>query len=184
MREKVMLGALEVVKQKGVKFTMDDVARNLGMSKKTIYVVFRDKKELLMAMIDYLFDRIKDSENEIINDDSLSLEEKIRGILGVIPDGYKELNFSQVYSLKSRYPEIYELAQKRIESDWGMTFDLLKKGVEEGILRDVDFGIFKLAFEASVERLFMTDEIEEMGIDYFEALEKLVNIMIDGILAR
>lgn len=184
MREKVLLGAIEVVKRKGVKFTMDDVAHELGMSKKTIYVAFRDKKSLLMAMADYLFDKVKESEAEILNNESLSLEQKIRMILGVLPDGYREFSFNEAYALRNKYPEIYAIVQKRIESDWDTTISLFQEGVKAGIVREIDFRVFQITFEAAVERLLMSDELDKMGIEYADALDELVSIMVDGILAK
>lgn len=35
----------------GLKFTMDDIARRLGMSKKTLYKLFRSKDELVLSVI-------------------------------------------------------------------------------------------------------------------------------------
>ena len=46
MNERILEGALNVFKAKGPKFTMDDLATEMKMSKKTIYTVFRDKNEL------------------------------------------------------------------------------------------------------------------------------------------
>ena len=43
LKETILQGTIKVYSQKGLKFTMDDVAKVLGMSKKTIYTVFRDK---------------------------------------------------------------------------------------------------------------------------------------------
>ena len=87
LREKVLQGTMQAFNQKGLKFTMDDIARILGISKKTIYQAFPDKEALFLGMVDYLFDRIKESEREVLEDESLSTLEKIRRILGVMPEG-------------------------------------------------------------------------------------------------
>ena len=44
LKENIMQGTLQAFNQKGLKFTMDDIAKILGISKKTIYQVFRDKE--------------------------------------------------------------------------------------------------------------------------------------------
>ena len=59
MEKRIIEGALHIVEKQGVKFTMDELASELGMSKKTIYTVFRDKNELLIAMVDYVFDILR-----------------------------------------------------------------------------------------------------------------------------
>ena len=55
LKEKILEGIVCVYNEKGLKFTMDDVAKAVGMSKKTIYTVFRDKEAMLLAMADYIF---------------------------------------------------------------------------------------------------------------------------------
>ena len=69
---KILEGAIVAFNEKGLKFTMDDLASVLGMSKKTIYKIYRDKEEMFYAMVDYCFDKIKESEDEVINDPRLS----------------------------------------------------------------------------------------------------------------
>lgn len=96
MEKRIIEGALHIVEKQGVKFTMDELASELGMSKKTIYTVFRDKNELLIAMVDYVFDYIKESEALVMEDKHLSLLQKIRKILGVMPENYTDFEFHPV----------------------------------------------------------------------------------------
>ena len=43
LEQKILEAAIVVFNQKGMKFTMDDLARQLEISKKTIYTVFLNK---------------------------------------------------------------------------------------------------------------------------------------------
>ena len=92
IREQILDATVLVFNKKGMKFTMDDIARELGMSKKTIYTVFADKQELVYDMVDYCFDSIKESEQKVMKNGELSTLEKIHEILGVLPEGYKEID--------------------------------------------------------------------------------------------
>ena len=58
LREMILEGTIKAFNRKGLKFTMDDIARELAISKKTIYMVFADKESLFLAMVDYMFDHI------------------------------------------------------------------------------------------------------------------------------
>ena len=51
LQQKLLEAAIVVFNQKGMKFTMDDLARQLEISKKTIYTVFLNKEELLYGML-------------------------------------------------------------------------------------------------------------------------------------
>ena len=109
-KERILKGTIQAFNEKGLKFTMDDLARILGMSKKTIYVEFTDKNSLFLAMVDYLFDGIKESEEEIINNTDIDIVDKITTMLGVLPESYKDIDLRQLYMLKDKYPVIYKLS--------------------------------------------------------------------------
>lgn len=181
---RILEGALNVFKTKGIKFTMDDLATGLGMSKKTIYVVFPDKGTLLYEMVEYSFDLIKQSEEAVINDDSLDCVEKLRKILCAMPDSYVGVDFSQLYVLKGKYPKAYNRMEERLESGWESTFSIIDEGIATGAFRKVNKQIFQLTFEATLERFLMGDDLSNNKISYSQALEELVNLLVDGVCAK
>lgn len=181
LRETILQGTMQAFNQKGLKFTMDDIASILGMSKKTIYTVFEDKEELFLAMVDYLFDSIKESEQKVVENPDMTTLEKIRMILGVMPDSYKEIDFRQLYLLKDKYPKIYAQVERRLETGWETTIALLEQGIREGVIRKVNIPILKMMLEASLEQFFQRDILISNKISYAEALEEVVNILVDGI---
>lgn len=181
LKEEILEGTIKVFNKKGIKFTMDDLAKELGMSKKTIYTVFKDKNELFLAMVDYLFDAIKEEEKRIYNDDSLSMIEKIRNILCVLSEGYKEVDFRQLYLLKDKYPKIYRQVENRLESGWETTISLIQRGINEGSVRDVKIPIVKMMLEASLEQFFQRDILVQNKLSYLEALDEVVDILMSGI---
>ena len=66
------------------------------------------KEALFLAMVDYIFDSIKESEQMILTDPSLSVVEKLHRILGVLPEGYQNIDLRKLYSLRDKYPKIYQ----------------------------------------------------------------------------
>ena len=50
-KTKILEATIKVFNKKGLKFTMDDIASELSMSKKTIYTVFKDKETMFYQMI-------------------------------------------------------------------------------------------------------------------------------------
>ena len=181
LRDTILEGTIRAFNEKGLKFTMDDVAKTLGMSKKTIYTVFRDKESLFLTMVDYMFDSIKESERIILEDDNLSTIEKVRKILGVMPESYKDVDFRQLYLLKDKYPSIYKQVEKRLETGWETTIALLERGMEEGVIRKVDIPIVKMMLEASLEQFFQRDILIQNQISYMDVLDEVVGIIADGI---
>lgn len=181
LKETILEGTIQAFNEKGLKFTMDDVAKVLGMSKKTIYKVFRDKESMFYAMVDYMFDSIKESERAILEDESMTTIEKVRKILGVMPEGYKDVDFGQLYSLKDKYPAIYKQVEIRLETGWETTIALIEQGIQEGVIREVNISLVKMMLEASLEQFFQRDILIQNHISYMEALDEVVGIIVDGI---
>lgn len=181
LKETILKGTIQVFNDKGLKFTMDDIAERLKISKKTLYKVFDDKEALFLTMVDYIFDSIKESEREVVEDDSLSTVEKIHKILGVLPEGYKDIDFRRLYLLKGKYPNIYKQVEVRLETGWESTIALIEQGIAEGCIKPVKIPILKMMLEASIEQFFQRDVLVQNNITYHEALSEVVGILMDGI---
>lgn len=181
LREIILEGTIKAFNQKGLKFTMDDLAKILGMSKKTIYTVFPDKESMFYEMVDYMFDCIKKSEQQIVEDDTLSTVEKIRQIMSVMPEGYRNVDFQRLYQLKDKYPTVYKQVELRLETGWEETIKLLEKGMEEGCIRQVHIPLVKMMLEATLEQFFQRDILIQNKITYVDALNEVVEILMHGI---
>lgn len=183
MKDRILEGALDVYRAKGAKFTMDDLAAALSMSKKTIYTIFPDKKTLLMNMVDYTFDCIKKEKEKALQISDLSVVDRFRAILSVMPEQFAGLDFTQIYSMKDRYPECYARIAQRLESDWELTIATLREGIRSGEFRHVDELIFQMMYESATERFLNGSELKDNGIQYMDALNEMVDILVDGIRA-
>ena len=181
IKEQILKTTLLVFNEKGLKFTMDDIAEQLRISKKTLYKVFDDKEALFLAMVDYMFDTIKESESAVVEDNSLSTVEKIHKILGVLPEGYKEIDLRQLYLLKEKYPKIYKQVELRLETGWEITIELIEQGIMEGCIQPIRIPLLKMMLEASLEQFFQRDILIQNKISYQDALEEVVNILMEGI---
>ena len=184
LREEIMNAAIDQFNKKGLKFTMDDLAGSLSISKKTLYKVFSDKEELFFEMADYCFDAIKDSEREILNDPEMDIVEKIRRIIIVLPHRYKTIDFRKLISLKEKYPSIYTKLEERLESDWEPTIMLLEQGIEEGRIKPFPISVLRAMVEGTIEHFLSRDILLTEDISYQEALEKMMDIIMEGIIAE
>ena len=73
LRIRILDEAARQFDKKGIKFTMDDLAHALGMSKKTIYTVFEDKRSIMTQTIDRFFDDVL-----VMDDDTMLRENRLR----------------------------------------------------------------------------------------------------------
>ncbi len=183
LRKSIMDSVINQFNQKGMKFTMDDISRELHISKKTIYKEFDDKDELFFATVDYGFANIKEKEAEIINDDSLDIVEKISKVIVCLPDNYRNIDFRMVYQLRDKYPNVYNRVAKRIESDWEDTEKLLKEAMDMGKLRKIPIPVVKLTIEGAIEKFLSTEELSRTELSYEDALNDMIDIIINGLRA-
>ncbi len=116
-----------------------------------------------------------------MDDPNLTTVEKIRAILCVLPEGYKDVDFRQLYMLKEKYPQIYAQVEQRLETGWEQTISLIQKGIDEGVVRPIRIPVFKMMLEAALEQFFQRDILLSNKITYQEALNEVVSILVEGI---
>lgn len=181
LRERILEVTIEEFNEKNLKFTMDDIAKKLQISKKTIYTMFPDKDTLFMETVNYGFGQLKLSEKEILKDESLDIVEKIKRILIVLPNRYQNIDFRQIHQLREKYPKIYQQIELRIETDWDDTIHLLEQAMEQGKIKKINLSLFKMMVEAMIERFIGNTELITSGVAYDEALEEMRDILMNGI---
>ena len=184
LRVRILDEAAKWFDTKGTRFTMDDLARSLGMSKKTIYTVFRDKRSIMIETIDRFFDDALKDEKNIIADESITTVEKLLKVMGRVPERYVQTDLSQLSVLKEKYPSVYKHWKSCRESYWFGIEALLKEGIEEGSIRPVSLPIFKTMFQSTISQFFQGDVLIKNGISYQEALAEVASILVNGIIIK
>lgn len=181
-RRRILEAVLPLFNERGLKFTMDELARRLGMSKKTIYAVFPDKETLLHAMVDHCFDFIREGKDRLIRDADLDEVQKLRQVLSLLTEKYEGIDLHKLHVLRQRYPAVYDHVAQRLEGGWESTVTLLERGMADGTLRPVPIPLFKTMMEATLEQFFQQDVLVRSGLTYRQGLEQVVDILLEGIL--
>jgi len=180
LKLRIYEATIEEFREKGFKFTMDDMARRLGVSKKTIYQVVRDKESLFFDTATYIYEQIKRSEQAVMDDDHLTTVEKIKAILIAMPDSYSELDWRQIYQLENSYPRVRVM----MEQQWDNTIELLKRGIAEGVIRNIPIPVIKTMFEATLEKYMETTVLIDAGLTFDEAVQYTLDVLMDGISCK
>ncbi|WP_363146356.1 TetR/AcrR family transcriptional regulator [Winogradskyella sp.] len=115
---------------------MDDIANELGISKKTIYVHFSNKTKLVEAVTFHLFDTICDGIDDICDNAPNPIEE-LYSIKMFVMQHLKNEKTSPQYQLKKYYPLIHsQLKFKQFEKMHNSVQESLQQGVNTGVFRD------------------------------------------------
>lgn len=134
--QNILLKARELYLKYGIKsITMDDIAGELGISKKTIYQYFMDKDELVGKFVDY---EILQRQSEIFNcfrAGSNAIEELFE--ISIFMNKFlRDQNPGMEHDLRKYYPHHHQKTVKaRREGIFNYILQNLKKGKEEGLYR-------------------------------------------------
>lgn len=133
-REQVIKRASEMIVELGVKsLRVDDVAHDLAMSKRTIYELFADKKELLYHSVKHLFNK----EVEYILKSVKTRTGGIPALFEIFDMMAKAGNVRQriMENLRKFYPELFERIMTE-NRDYGLAMlrERLNQLIEEGLV--------------------------------------------------
>lgn len=135
-RSKIIGKAAALFVESGIKgITMDELAEHLGMSKRTIYEHFADKKELVKECVIF----VDNKKDELAKDAVKHSKNVIETLLTLHLDNLKmmgSVNRKFADDIKKFYPELHNYFQEKRESSVYSTINFLQKGVEEGVVRD------------------------------------------------
>ncbi|MGY4536417.1 AcrR family transcriptional regulator [Mucilaginibacter sp. UYNi724] len=156
--DRIILGAEELFLTAGIKsVTMDDIARHLGMSKKTIYHSFSDKNELVIALVEK---KLKEDECQIaviINTSSNVIEEMIN-MMKCSEEIFGRINPIVIHDMQKYHPDAWVKFQDfKADVIIKTLEELLIKGITQGFIReDVDVKILAKMRVNQVEMGFNT----------------------------
>lgn len=180
MEERVVLAALEEMKLHSLKFTMEDIARRLRMSKSSLYKFVASKDELVEKAVALAMAAYDRREAEILAG-SGDPDAKVRMLVRVYMDYTRMLSAAVLRDMEVLYPALHARCRTFINEKIETCMELFTAGIEEGLYRAVDLSVLRRSLFAAVTALSDSDFLEEAGLTYSGAIEKLGDILLDGL---
>ncbi len=136
-KERIKLQAAELFMKYGVRsVSMDDIANQLGMSKKTIYQYYADKDELVDAVI---IEEISHNENccEIDRSNSENAVHELFLAMDMVVEMFRSMNPSVLYDIQKYHPNAFVKFHKH-KNDYlyGVIRENLVRGIKEDLYRE------------------------------------------------
>jgi hypothetical protein len=121
---------------------MDDLARELGMSKKTIYQHFNDKRELINVVFDSHLDQDKQAcEHFFMN--AKNAIQQLMDISGYVHNSLKGMNPAVMYDIKKYYPNCWNKFQN-------FTREFIFRNVKSNLINGQKQGLYRKNFNEDV----------------------------------
>ncbi len=175
----------QLYKKYGIKsFTMDDVARELGISKKTLYECFSDKLHLVNAVVDMEV-MLNDLRLEEQKSNSKNAVQEVFQLFHFHLQMLKEYNPALEFDLKKYYPESYHrLNRIKREKIWNTTLNNLIKGKREGFYRkELNEEIITKLNVLRIESLYESDLFSREELYSHEFSKEMFLYHLHGILS-
>ena len=136
MREDILHKAGDLFLEFGFKsVTMDHLAKELGVSKKTIYEYFTNKSNLVEQVAYFIRDRIH-AEIDLVQLKNLDPIEEMIAIKRVVMNRLKDEKASPQFQFQKYYPKIYaKMRETQISKMEDCIGKNIERGVEEGYYR-------------------------------------------------
>lgn len=177
IRKSVTAAATALFRAKGLRFTMQEVADSLHISKKTIYTIYSSKEELLLDMVDELFADIHREKQRLIS--SLApVEERVRAVIIAMPEQFRTIDFRMLDMIDEKYPALSRRVREHLENNWEPTIALIEEGIEQGRIRPVSIPVLRQIITASIVG-FLSDSAGEQS--YADTLSAMMDIIMNGL---
>jgi AcrR family transcriptional regulator len=166
--------------------TMDDVAQELGMSKKTLYAHFTSKVELLEAVIRSKLDDLDRDLEQIspyAKDDFLHT---LHRLLNCTQEHAREIQPAFVRDVRREAPEVFELVEQlrnqAIQLHFGRVFSA---GRQQGLIRkDVSVQLLIEIFLGVTHAILNPAKLAELKLTPQTGFAAVSNVIFEGVLTQ
>jgi TetR/AcrR family transcriptional regulator, cholesterol catabolism regulator len=136
VEERILTGSEELFFKYGIRsVSMDDIARHLGISKKTIYNFFPDKEKLVNLIMARNIAKDKEAFKQI-SSSAPNIVEEFFQYMKHLSGMFSKINPMVFYDLQKYHPETWKLFKEFKENFiLKMVEDTLQKGISQGLVR-------------------------------------------------
>ena len=176
--ERILAESLRLFKKHGIRsVSMDDVAKELGISKKTLYLHVANKQELVEQVLRYMHD----VESNVCIDGDITKMNAIDILLAVsrtVSEQMKGMNPINAFELQKYYPTIFrEFVNRKRDHVFEQVKRNFTRGIEEGIYRnDLDIDLVARLY---IQKLVDVNDPEFLSSVNF-GFEKVFQVMLDN----
>ena len=163
---------------------MDEMAHDLGVSKKTIYKHFSSKDELLRELLKLKMDEAQSGIERISNQNRLSFLEKLKEAYTFAGLQVSELGQTFLRDLERNAPEIWkEFEQRRNRTVLKALRNLLEEGVKKGAFKsEINSQLLLLIYTTLIQCIMNPETLSQLPLTPPQALAAIREIFFEGAL--
>jgi AcrR family transcriptional regulator len=186
-RQRILAMARKIFLAQGFRsVTMDDLAGELGMSKKTLYAEFGSKTALLEAMLLDKFRSVEADLTPITSAGTADFAGALQRLLACMQQHIDEVKPPFLRDIQRECPELFQVVEGRrrelIERHLGK---LLAEGRRAGMVRrDVPVHLIMEILMAAVQAIVNPSRLLELGLTPIRGVTAVITVVLNGVLTR
>jgi TetR/AcrR family transcriptional regulator, cholesterol catabolism regulator len=185
LQERILLKGDELFRRFGIRsITMDDIAKQLGVSKKTIYQHFPDKDELVIEMTKLNIGRHFNEVEKCCGPASINAIAELFAVNNSVGEMIRSFNPIMFYDLQKYHPKAWlAFREFRNKYVYEKIVDNMKRGIEEGFYRsDFDIEILAKMRLEQVDMTFNYDVFPPTEFQFSKVMEELTFHFLYGMV--
>lgn len=188
-RKEILEKSLEVFASEGYEdVTFQKIADRCGITRTTLYIYFNNKRDIFLGSLKQVLSEMEFSIKEIVSDDSLTTEQALRKMGGIIVD-YCEQNVKMfsvlldyLLQLKKTGADTNEKVTRRVLRLRHLTSTLIIRGIQNGEFKNLNVHkINELIYSLVESSLFRIAVLNQTDMT---EIRDALNLVIDGFLNK
>jgi len=166
--------------------TMDDLARELAMSKKTLYACFPSKSALLEAVILAKFRSVDADLGRITSAASFDCQDALHHLLACVQEHMEEIQPPFVRDIRREAPDLFKVVESQrrsvIQRHFGKVF---LEGRRAGLIRqDIPPRLAIEILLGAVQAIMNPPKMEELGLTPKSGFSAITKVVLEGLLIK
>ncbi|MBU4533684.1 MAG: TetR/AcrR family transcriptional regulator [Eubacteriales bacterium] len=180
-RDRIVQAAGRLFDARGYRHvTLNDIAGQLGMSKKTIYQYFAGKEAIAEEYLQRLMHRVTARTEPLLTGD-YSLDIQLEQVFSEVWEELLRFNPLFLDDIKRYAPELWKKVERYRDGRIMLLENLIRKGQTAGDIRDLDPRLAVLIYLSAVRAINQPDVMAKYGMSPIDVYDAIVEVFLSGI---
>lgn len=184
IRKRIMETAQETLFRYGIKqLTMDDLATQLGMSKKTLYTYFACKKELVEETMECTISRVFSKQDEMMKEADSPIDRLMAVFLPIL-EMLASMDPILMKDMNKFYPDLWQKMDQKRRQRFTMINRIIADGVEQGVFIPIQPDVLANLITVTMINFINPQNLNQLNLSPYEGFKTLHRVLFLGILHR
>ncbi len=167
------------------RVTMEEIAHEFGISKKTLYQYYSSKNDLLKEVTDSIYSQIQCSNQSLLKNSKMNFLEKINELIKSSLDNISRTEVLKK-DLQKNFPELWKHYSNLHSQDYPEYLEkLLREGIAKGqIRRDINIPIVLMIFSSCLESLAINPASRQTDYSTADLIKEIHTVIFYGLIRR